>query len=89
MALSIMDVFATLKHNSIPCCSAGCCYAESEFSIMLSVTFFIVVLSVVMLSFFVCDVLKLYPYAAYLLDECTTAALMLGVVMLRMHFLSC
>jgi hypothetical protein len=37
----------------------------------------------------VCDVLKLSPHAEYFIDECTIAAVMLGVVMLRMHFLSC
>jgi hypothetical protein len=40
---------------------------------MLSVAFFIVVLTVVMLSFFVLNVVKLCPYAEYLIDECTTA----------------
>ncbi len=41
-----------------------------------------------MLRFFVCDVLKLSPHAENFIDECTTAAIML-VVMLRTHFLSC
>ncbi len=42
-----------------------------------------------MLRFFVCDVLKLSPRADYFIDECIIAAVMLGVVMLRTHFLSC
>ncbi len=47
--------------------NAGC-YAENAFSIMLSVAFFIVVLTVVMLSFFVLNVVTLCTYAEYLID---------------------